>query len=74
MVIFDLKSSRLIFAISRPSMRIWPEYAYNILSNPIIIVDFPLPVLPTMPILYPLLNDTVKPFRTKSKLGLYLTL
>lgn len=38
------------------------------------IVDFPLPVLPTTPILCPPWKVTVSPLMTRSKFGLYLTL
>lgn len=73
-VIFDLRSSKLIFAISFPSNMIWPSNDYRILRRPIITVDFPLPVLPTTPILCPPWKVTVSPLRTRSKLGLYFTL
>jgi hypothetical protein len=38
------------------------------------IVDLPLPVLPTTPILYPPWKVTVRPLSTKSRFYLYLTL
>lgn len=74
MLIFDLRSSKLRPAISIPSTMICPSYASKILSKDNIIVLFPLPVLPTTPILYPPWNVTVKPLNTRSRLGLYLTL
>lgn len=69
----DLRSSKLSFAISLPSIRISPLNDSRILNKDIIIVDFPLPVLPTTPILSPAAKITFNPLRTGSRLGLYLT-
>lgn len=73
-VIFDLKSSKLILEISLPSKMICPSKASKILRRDIMIVDFPLPVRPTTPILWPPLKVTDNPLKTKSRFGLYLTL
>jgi hypothetical protein len=74
MVIFDLRSSKLSFDMSLLSMIICPLYAYRILKRAIMIVDFPLPVLPTTPILCPPWKVTVTPLKTRSRFGLYFTL
>jgi hypothetical protein len=72
-VIADLRSSKLSFAISFPSIIIYPLKDSKILSKDIIIVDFPLPVLPTTPIFSPAVNTTFNPLKTGSRFGLYLT-
>jgi hypothetical protein len=55
-----------------PSIRILPCSGSKILANAKVIVLFPDPVLPTIPIFnpYSILND--KLFKTNSVLGLYL--
>ena len=74
MVIFERRSSKLNFEMSFPSRIIWPDQASSILSKHIMIVDFPDPVRPTTPIFYPPVKVTLRPLKTKSKLGRYLHL
>jgi len=47
---FERKSLRKIYLMSFPSMRIFPEEHSKIRSKQFMIVDFPAPVRPTMPI------------------------
>lgn len=74
MVILDLKSSRLSCEMSRPSKIIFPSAASRILSRHIMMVDFPEPVLPTTPILWPPVKVTLRPLNTRSRFSLYLHL
>ena len=45
----DLRSFKLYYVILLPSIYIVPEAGYIILNKQFIKVDFPAPVLPTMP-------------------------
>lgn len=64
--------------ISVPSKLIYPNCPYgsadssNILKRPKVRVDFPLPVLPTTPILALALTSKLIPWITSSSYGLYL--
>ena len=51
---------------------IFPEEIYVILIKVLMIVDFPAPVLPTIPIFSPLFILHVIPFITSGKSFLYL--
>ena len=72
-MIDSLNYFRLNVDISTPSMIIRPSYASNNLSNDIVIVDFPAPVLPTTPIFSLGLISRVTSLIANGKLSLYLT-
>jgi len=59
--------------ISKPSMRILPSKASNILSIVSVIVDLPAPVLPTTPIFSLGLIVTFKAFNAGGNPSLYCT-
>ena len=72
-VMLDLSYYRLRFWISTPSIIILPSVGSSILSIVSVIVDFPAPVLPTIPILWFGLILKLKFYRTKGKDYRYLT-
>lgn len=67
----DLKSCRPILEISTPSMTILPLEGSTTLNRAWISVDFPLPVLPTIPTFFSpgIVQDT--PLSTIGRDGLY---
>lgn len=54
-------------------MSILPPAGSTRRNNELMSVDFPLPVLPTTPILFPAGNVQVIPLRTRGMFGRYLT-
>ena len=70
-MILSLSSSRGIFAISIPSIKILPLKISTIRLKAKLIVLFPAPVLPTTPIFSPALVLNVKPLKTVSVSGRY---
>ena len=73
-VIFSLKISKGTSAIFTPSINIWPENNSMILVKARAMVDCPAPVRPTIPIFSPGCAVKLMPLRTKSVVGLYLSL
>jgi hypothetical protein len=70
-VILSLSSSRGTFAMSIPSINILPLKISTIRLKAKLIVLFPAPVLPTIPIFSPAFVVKVKPFNTVSVSGRY---
>jgi len=70
---FNLRSFRPMEHISSPSIRILPLAGSIRRNRELIRVVFPLPVLPTTPILFPAAKVQVIPFRTKGAFGRYFT-
>lgn len=64
MLSFNLRSFRPMVQMSRPSIRILPPAGSTNRNKALISVVFPLPVLPTTPILCPAGKVQVIPFRT----------
>ena len=73
MVTFSLSVFNAISEIFKPSIHIDPDSISTILLRLRLIVLFPAPVLPTIPIFFPPSISKVRPFSTKSVFGLYLS-
>ena len=69
---FDLKECKPILATSIPSIITFPLSTSTILYSAIVKDDLPAPVLPQTPTFSPPLISKLTPFKTKSRLGLYL--
>jgi len=67
-----LRSFRPMEQISNLSISILPPAGSTRRNNELISVDFPLPVLPTTPILFPAAKVQVIPLRTSGAFGRYL--
>jgi hypothetical protein len=72
-VIFSLNCRRSILLISFPSIEIHPFSSSIMRERVSAIVDLPAPVRPQTPIFYPASMLKVRPLRTISVFGLYLS-
>lgn len=70
-VMLDLKSLSGMSIVFFPSIKMAPSVGSTILKIDEVIVDFPAPVLPTIPIFSPALTLKVRLFKTLGKLGRY---